>query len=108
MVEDRGLALNALASTGVAAELGPIAAMNYRHFADENGAGVDFSGITNAIRDNSEAAAGHYPWLCSPSKLVYSLLATERGNGRVYGEARSPVYAPASLPIPGLREVHGD
>ncbi|WP_205684023.1 3-hydroxyisobutyrate dehydrogenase [Cryobacterium aureum] len=55
MAKDLGLALDALKSTGVAAELGPIAAQIYRRFADENGSGVDFSGIINTIRDNSTA-----------------------------------------------------
>ena len=53
MAKDLGLALNALESTGVAAELGPLAARIYRRFADEGGAGRDFSGIITVIRDNS-------------------------------------------------------
>jgi len=57
MAKDLGLALTALETTGVAAELGPIAAQIYRRFADENGAGVDFSGIINSIRDNSTVPA---------------------------------------------------
>ena len=56
MAKDLGLALDALDSTGVSAELGPLAATIYRRFADENGAGMDFSGIINTIRDNSTKA----------------------------------------------------
>ena len=55
MAKDLGLALNALESTGVAAELGPLAASIYRRFADEGGAGLDFSAIINTIRARSEA-----------------------------------------------------
>ncbi|TFD45964.1 3-hydroxyisobutyrate dehydrogenase [Cryobacterium frigoriphilum] len=54
MAKDLGLALDALESTGVAAELGPSAARIYRRFADENGAGQDFSAIINDIRLHSE------------------------------------------------------
>jgi 3-hydroxyisobutyrate dehydrogenase len=54
MAKDLGLALNALEHTGTAAELGPLAAQIYRRFADEGGAGRDFSGIITVIRDNSE------------------------------------------------------
>jgi 3-hydroxyisobutyrate dehydrogenase len=57
MAKDLGLALNALQSTGVAGELGTLAASIYRRFADEGGAGQDFSAIINTIRDNSKAAA---------------------------------------------------
>ena len=57
MAKDLGLALDALTATGVAAELGPIAASIYRRFADEGGAGQDFSAIINTIRANSSAAA---------------------------------------------------
>ena len=57
MAKDLGLALNALEATGVAAQLGPLAASIYRRFADEGGAGQDFSAIINTIRSNSEAAA---------------------------------------------------
>jgi 3-hydroxyisobutyrate dehydrogenase len=57
MAKDLGLALNALESTGVAAELGPLAASIYRKFADEGGAGLDFSAIINTIRERSGEAA---------------------------------------------------
>jgi 3-hydroxyisobutyrate dehydrogenase len=57
MAKDLGLALNALQSTGVQGELGTLAATIYRRFADEGGAGKDFSAIINTIRANSEAAA---------------------------------------------------
>jgi 3-hydroxyisobutyrate dehydrogenase len=57
MAKDLGLALNALQATGVNGELGTLAAAIYRRFADEGGAGKDFSAIINTIRDSSEAAA---------------------------------------------------
>jgi 3-hydroxyisobutyrate dehydrogenase len=53
MAKDLGLALNALEQTGTAAELGPLAAQIYQRFADEGGAGRDFSGIITVIRANS-------------------------------------------------------
>lgn len=53
MAKDLGLALNALEQTGTAAELGPLAARIYQRFADEGGAGRDFSGIITVIRENS-------------------------------------------------------
>jgi len=53
MAKDLGLALNALRATGTAAELGPLAAQIYQRFADEGGAGRDFSGIITVIRENS-------------------------------------------------------
>jgi 3-hydroxyisobutyrate dehydrogenase len=57
MAKDLGLALNALQQTGTAAELGPLAAQIYRRFADEGGAGRDFSGIITVIRENSAEPA---------------------------------------------------
>jgi 3-hydroxyisobutyrate dehydrogenase len=54
MAKDLKLALNALQSTGVAARLGPLASEIYDTFADEGGAGRDFSGIITDIRDKSE------------------------------------------------------
>jgi 3-hydroxyisobutyrate dehydrogenase len=57
MAKDLGLALKAVEATGVAAELGPLAASIYQRFADEGGAGKDFSAIINIIRQNSEKAA---------------------------------------------------
>lgn len=53
MSKDLGLALNAVQSTGVAAELGPLAAAIYQRFAAGDGAGRDFSGIITDIRANS-------------------------------------------------------
>lgn len=53
MAKDLGLALDALESTGTSAQLGTLAASIYRRFADEGGAGKDFSAIINTIRDNS-------------------------------------------------------
>ncbi len=57
MAKDLGLAMNALAATGAAAELGTLAASIYRRFADEGGASQDFSAIINTIRENSEVKA---------------------------------------------------
>jgi 3-hydroxyisobutyrate dehydrogenase len=54
MAKDLGLALGALKSTGTAAQLGPMAAAIYRQFADDGGAGLDFSAIINTIRENSK------------------------------------------------------
>jgi 3-hydroxyisobutyrate dehydrogenase len=59
MAKDLGLALNALDSTGTAAELGTLAASIYRRFADEGGAGQDFSAIINTIRAASNGAASN-------------------------------------------------
>ncbi|MGG5174404.1 3-hydroxyisobutyrate dehydrogenase [Pseudarthrobacter sp. J1763] len=53
MAKDLGLALNALTSTGVAAQMGPLAAQIYADFAAGEGAGRDFSGIITEIRDKS-------------------------------------------------------
>jgi 3-hydroxyisobutyrate dehydrogenase len=53
MAKDLGLALAALESTGTDGRLGTLAADIYRHFADEGGAGLDFSGIINTIRERS-------------------------------------------------------
>ncbi|QNE47199.1 3-hydroxyisobutyrate dehydrogenase [Glaciihabitans sp. INWT7] len=57
MAKDLGLALGALEATGTAAQLAPLAASIYRRFADEGGAGLDFSAIINSIRENSEGRA---------------------------------------------------
>jgi len=57
MAKDLGLALGALEATGTAAELGPLAASIYRRFADEGGAGLDFSAIIDTIRNNSGGVA---------------------------------------------------
>lgn len=56
MAKDLRLALNALQGTGVAAELGPLASRIYDRFAEEGGAGRDFSGIITDIRDRSAGA----------------------------------------------------
>jgi len=56
MAKDLGLAVEALASTGVRAEVGQLAASLYREFADEGGAGQDFSAIINRIRAKSEGS----------------------------------------------------
>ncbi|KAD4060565.1 3-hydroxyisobutyrate dehydrogenase [Arthrobacter yangruifuii] len=53
MAKDLKLALNALESTGVAAQLGPLASAIYDDFAADGGAGRDFSGIITDIRDKS-------------------------------------------------------
>ncbi len=57
MAKDLGLALSALQSNGVAAELGTLAANIYRRFANEGGDVKDFSAIINTIRNNSNEAA---------------------------------------------------
>ncbi|MEH0109480.1 3-hydroxyisobutyrate dehydrogenase [Tersicoccus sp. MR15.9] len=53
MAKDLGLALAALESTGVAAEIGPAAAAIYQRYAAGEGATRDFSGIITDIRDAS-------------------------------------------------------
>lgn len=53
MAKDLRLAVNALESTGVAAEMGPLASRIYDAFAAGEGAGKDFSGIITEIRDKS-------------------------------------------------------
>lgn len=55
MVKDLGLAGEALEATGVHAELGTLARQLYERFAADGGAGFDFSGIINDIRDRSAA-----------------------------------------------------
>ncbi len=55
MVKDLGLAAAALKSTGVDAQLGTLAGELYRRFADDGGAGLDFSAIINDIRARSVA-----------------------------------------------------
>lgn len=57
MAKDLGLAVQALASTGVQARLGSLAEEIYRQFAEGEGAGQDFSGIINEIRANSSVEA---------------------------------------------------
>lgn len=54
MAKDLGLAVEALNATGVDAVLGRTAEEIYREFALGGGAGTDFSGIINTIRDSSE------------------------------------------------------
>jgi 3-hydroxyisobutyrate dehydrogenase len=53
MSKDLGLAEHAIVSTGVEARMGMLAREIYREFADGAGAGQDFSGIINTIRDDS-------------------------------------------------------
>lgn len=57
MAKDLNLALAALESTGTDARMGTLAAELYQHFADEGGAGLDFSAIINTIRDRSGASS---------------------------------------------------
>ncbi|PYI69487.1 3-hydroxyisobutyrate dehydrogenase [Arthrobacter livingstonensis] len=57
MAKDLGLAVEALNATGTAASMGRAAEEIYRHFALDGGAGTDFSGIINTIRDASEGLA---------------------------------------------------
>ncbi|MDQ0770782.1 3-hydroxyisobutyrate dehydrogenase [Pseudarthrobacter defluvii] len=58
MAKDLNLAVNALNSTGVAGEMGALAAHIYDRFAAEGGAGRDFSAIITEIRGASERQAG--------------------------------------------------
>ncbi len=53
MNKDLGLAEHAIASTGVEARMGMLAREIYRQYADGPGAGQDFSGIINTIRQDS-------------------------------------------------------
>jgi 3-hydroxyisobutyrate dehydrogenase len=53
MAKDLNLAVNALDSTGVAGQMGALAARIYDRFAAEGGAGRDFSAIITDIRDAS-------------------------------------------------------
>lgn len=55
MAKDLRLAVNALEHTGVAAEMGQLASRIYDSFVEHGGAGTDFSGIINTIREQSEA-----------------------------------------------------
>ena len=57
MAKDLGLAVEASASTGTAAEFGSLAARLYRRFADDGGAALDFSAIINEIRERSAKGA---------------------------------------------------
>lgn len=64
MAKDLRLAVNALESTGVAAEMGPLASRIYDAFAAGEGAARDFSGIITDIREKSQspgAAGGDGP-----------------------------------------------
>ncbi len=56
MSKDLGLAVAALQSTGVAGELGTLASQIYARFAEDGGAGRDFSGIITEIREHSVSA----------------------------------------------------
>jgi 3-hydroxyisobutyrate dehydrogenase len=61
MAKDLNLALNALHSTGVAGDMGALAARIYDRFAAEGGAGLDFSAIITDIRAASgQDGAGHH------------------------------------------------
>ncbi|GAA1924117.1 3-hydroxyisobutyrate dehydrogenase [Microbacterium aoyamense] len=53
MNKDLGLAEQAIASTGVDARMGMLAREIYKEFADGAGAGQDFSGIINTIREDA-------------------------------------------------------
>ena len=61
MAKDLHLAVNALDSTGVAGQMGALAARIYDRFAAEGGAGRDFSAIITEIRGASERQAGDGP-----------------------------------------------
>ncbi|MDT0327115.1 3-hydroxyisobutyrate dehydrogenase [Nocardiopsis lambiniae] len=57
MAKDLGLAVNALRDTGTVAEIGSRAAEVYAGFAEDGGAGRDFSAIVEAVRARSERDA---------------------------------------------------
>ena len=57
MAKDLNLAVNALNSTGVAGQMGALAARIYDKFAAEGGAGRDFSAIITDIRGTTDQAA---------------------------------------------------
>ena len=57
MAKDLGLAEQAIALTGVDARLGLLANELYQAFANQGGAGKDFSGIITTIREHSEVAS---------------------------------------------------
>ena len=54
MSKDLGLAEHAIVSTGVDAQMGMLARRIYQEYADGRGAGQDFSGIINTIREFSD------------------------------------------------------
>jgi 3-hydroxyisobutyrate dehydrogenase len=56
MAKDLGLAVHAIQETGVQAEIASLAEAIYRRFAEEGGAGQDFSAIINAIRAAGDPA----------------------------------------------------
>ncbi|WP_431985361.1 3-hydroxyisobutyrate dehydrogenase [Streptomyces qinglanensis] len=58
MAKDLGLALGAVEAHGVDAELGRRAAARYAAFAEEGGAGEDFSAIVRTIRARSAGGPG--------------------------------------------------
>jgi len=55
MAKDLGLAEQAIESAGVHSEIGTLASAIYHRFAEQGGAGLDFSAIINEIRDRSAA-----------------------------------------------------
>ena len=57
MSKDLSLALTAIEDTGVAAELGPLAARIFRRFAEGSGARSDFSAVIGEIRSRSTPAS---------------------------------------------------
>ncbi|WP_435741694.1 3-hydroxyisobutyrate dehydrogenase [Nocardioides sp. SYSU DS0663] len=56
MAKDLGLARRAVEESGTDAAVGSLAEELYRRFAEEGGAGLDFSAIVNTIRERSAAA----------------------------------------------------
>ena len=58
MAKDLGLAEQAIALTGVEAQLGGLANEIYQRFSAEGGAGRDFSAVIETIREHSAAPAG--------------------------------------------------
>ncbi len=80
MAKDLNLAVNALKGTGVAGEMGALAAHIYDRFAAEGGAGRDFSAIITEIRRASgkparDAAAGE------PGETPHRRITTAHDDG---------------------------
>jgi 3-hydroxyisobutyrate dehydrogenase len=56
MAKDLGLAVHAIKETGVQAQIASLAEAIYRRFAEEGGAGQDFSAIINTVRAAGDPA----------------------------------------------------
>ena len=82
MAKDLNLAVNALNATGVAGEMGTLAARIYDRFAAEGGAGRDFSAIITKIRRASgkPAAGDAAPVESADSARRHSTTAHDDGS----------------------------